>query len=168
MWSIFFGFEPEARWIYRWSVNQRFPCPGTSYSLCCATNAWHSNITPSPIFANPPAHQCLSAHPANTLLGHWMNEDNVIIILWIKYPMSMSIWVYRLLVVIELYVNHNYQEENFNWNFAISLMANLLNLKSAYNCIFRNLSMIANIIIIKTSELYNIQLREFDKFEPGR
>ena len=44
------------------------------------------------------------------------------------------------------------QEENLNWNlnFAILLMANLLNLNSAYNYIFSNFSMIAyNKIVIQ-------------------
>ena len=40
------------------------------------------------------------------------------------------------------------QEPHFHWNlnFAISLMANSLNLNSAYNYVFRNLSMIAYMI----------------------
>ena len=42
------------------------------------------------------------------------------------------------------------QEENFYWylNFAFSLMANSLNLNSAYYYTFRNLSMIAYMIEI--------------------
>ena len=41
------------------------------------------------------------------------------------------------------------QEEDFHWNlnFAISLMGNSLNLNSTYYFIFRNLSMIAYIVI---------------------
>ena len=62
------------------------------------------------------------------------------------------------------------QEENFpgNLNFASSLMANSLNLNSAHNYIFGNLSMIAYIIEMQKSEFPNIELRGFDQSEPGR
>ena len=55
--------------------------------------------------------------------------------------------------------SHNaLQEEHFYWilNFAISLMANSLNLNSAYYYIFRNLLMMANIIQIQKSKFANI------------
>ena len=52
------------------------------------------------------------------------------------------------------------QEENFpgNLNFASSLMANSLNLNSAHNYIFGNLSMIAYVIEMQKSEFANIDL----------
>ena len=54
------------------------------------------------------------------------------------------------------------QEESFHWNliFAIPLMANWLNLSSAYYYIIRHLSMIAHII--------EIQISKFPNIEPGR
>ena len=52
------------------------------------------------------------------------------------------------------YIKLTLQEKNFNWNlnFAISLMANLLNLNSGYNYMFTNLSMIAYIIANQKSK----------------
>ena len=49
-------------------------------------------------------------------------------------------------------------EENFCWNlsFAISLMANSLNLNSAYYSIFRNLSKIGYMIEGQKSKFANI------------
>ena len=47
-------------------------------------------------------------------------------------------------------------------------MANLINLKSAFNNILRNLSMIASIIEIQKSKLINNWFREFDQSEPTR
>ena len=47
-------------------------------------------------------------------------------------------------------------------------MANLLNLNSAYNYVFRNLSMIAYMIEIQKSKFANIYFLEFDQSEPGR
>ena len=51
-----------------------------------------------------------------------------------------------------------YMEENFNWNlnFAVSLIANSLNLNPAYYYIFWNLSMIAYIIEVQKSKFANI------------
>ena len=50
------------------------------------------------------------------------------------------------------------REENFHWNsnIVISLMANSLNLNSAYLKIFTNLSMIAYIIEFQKSKFANI------------
>ena len=50
---------------------------------------------------------------------------------------------------------------------ANSLIANLLNLYSAYYFIFRNLLMIAYKIEIHKSKFANILFREFDLSEPG-
>ena len=65
-----------------------------------------------------------------------------------------------------------YMEENFPWNltFAISLMANSLNLNSANHYIFRNLSKIVYMymIEIQKSQFANSNFREFDQSEPGR
>ena len=49
-------------------------------------------------------------------------------------------------------------EENFNWNlnFAVSLIANSLNLNPAYYYIFWNLSIIAYIIEVQKSKFANI------------
>ena len=47
-------------------------------------------------------------------------------------------------------------------------MANLLNLNSAYNYVFRNLSMIAYMIEIQKSKFANISFLEFDQSEPDR
>ena len=64
------------------------------------------------------------------------------------------------------------QHECFHWNliFAISLMANSLNLNSAYFYIFRNLSMIAQMIEIQeykfTLSILNSLTLTFS--EPGR
>ena len=54
------------------------------------------------------------------------------------------------------------QDESFHWNlnFAISLMAKSLDLKSTYYCIFRNLSMIAYMIEIQESKFSNIKFFE--------
>ena len=56
------------------------------------------------------------------------------------------------------------QDESFHWilNFAILLMANLLNLNSAYYHIFRNLSMMAYMIEIQESKFVNIKFFDFD------
>ena len=50
------------------------------------------------------------------------------------------------------------QEDSFHWNliFAFSLMANSLNLNSAYNYIFRNPLLIAYTIHIQKSKFANI------------
>ena len=47
-------------------------------------------------------------------------------------------------------------------------MVNSLNLNSAYDFIYRNLSMIAYIIEIQKSKFPNIWFREFVQSEPGR
>ena len=52
--------------------------------------------------------------------------------------------------------NPAYKNFLWNFNFAISLMKNLLNLNSAYYSIFRKLSMMAYIIEIQKSIFANI------------
>ena len=47
-------------------------------------------------------------------------------------------------------------------------MVNSLKLNAAYCHIFRNLSMIADIIEIQKSAVANIRFREDDQSEPGR
>ena len=54
-----------------------------------------------------------------------------------------------------------------NFNFAISLMANLLNFNSVYYHIFENLSMIAYITKIQKLKFANIYFCELDHSEPG-
>ena len=56
------------------------------------------------------------------------------------------------------------QHESYHWNliFAISLMANSLNLNSAYFYIFRNLSMIAQMIEIQEYKFTISILNSFD------
>ena len=76
-------------------------------------------------------------------------------------------FILRLISQLGLIFNHQaihvlaytLQEENFLWNLnlAILLMANSLNFKTAYYCIFRNLSMIAYIVVeIQKSKFANI------------
>ena len=50
-----------------------------------------------------------------------------------------------------VWITHTLKPENFQWNlnFAITLMANSLNLNCAYDYVFRNLSMLAYIIEIQ-------------------
>ena len=55
---------------------------------------------------------------------------------------------------------------HWNLNFVILLMANSLNLDSAYYN-FTNFLMIAHIIKIQISKFVNIQFCEFDQSEPG-
>ena len=56
------------------------------------------------------------------------------------------------------------QDESFhrNLNFAISLMAKSLDLNSAYNYIYRNLSMIASMTEIQESKFANIKFFDVD------
>ena len=73
------------------------------------------------------------------------------------------------------YHNHHYhhntlQEENFHWNlnFAISHMANSLNINSAKDQIFKNISIMAYMKKTQKSKFANILFRELDHSGQGR